>query len=50
MEDTAEKYRILKKINFLIMKLNSIGRGSIEFELPQKYEEKLTRRFEQKRK
>ena len=48
-EDTAEKYRILKKINFLIMKLNSMRRGSIEFELPQKYEEKLTRRFEQKR-
>ena len=50
MKDTAEKYRILKKINFLIMKLNSIRRGSIEFELPQKYEEKLTRRFGQKRK
>jgi hypothetical protein len=48
-EDTTEKYRVLKKINFLIMKLNSMRRGSIEFELPQKYEEKLARRFEQKR-
>lgn len=50
MEDTAEKYRLIKKLNFLILKLNSIRRGSIEFELPQKYEEKLVDWFGKKRK
>ncbi len=41
MEDTVEKYRVLNKLNFLIMKLNAQRNGSIKFELPQKYEEKL---------
>ena len=50
MEDTAERYRLLKKLNFLIMKMNTIRRGSIEFELPQKYEEKLVEWFESKKK
>lgn len=41
MQDTAEKYRVLKKLNFLIMKLNLSRGGSIRFELPQHYESKL---------
>ncbi len=41
IEDAAEKYRILKKLNFLIMKLNTIRNASIRFEVPQKYQEKL---------
>ena len=36
MQDTAAKYRTLKKLNFLIMKLNSIGNMPIDFEMPQK--------------
>jgi hypothetical protein len=46
MEETAEKYRILKKLNFLIMKLNSTRNMSIEFEVPQRYSARLVDRFE----
>ena len=46
MQDTAEKYRTLKKLNFLIMKLNTLRNTSVEFEMPQQYEEKLVGRFE----
>jgi len=46
MEETAEKYRILKKLNFLIMKLNATRSGSIEFEVPQRYSAMLADRFE----
>jgi hypothetical protein len=46
MEDTAEKYHTLKKLNFLIMKLNSTRNMSIEFEMPQKYSAKLIERLE----
>jgi len=46
MQDTAEKYRTLKKLNFLIMKLNTLRNASVEFEMPQQYEEKLVGRFE----
>ncbi len=46
MQDTAQKYRTLKKLNFLIMKLNTMRNGSIEFEVPQQYTSKLAERFE----
>jgi hypothetical protein len=46
MQDTAEKYRTLKKLNFLIMYLNTMRKGSIEFEVPQQYSTKLAQRFE----
>ncbi len=45
MADTAEKYRAIKKLNFLIMKLNSIRNTSIMFEMPQKYMDGLADRF-----
>jgi hypothetical protein len=45
MEDTAEKYRIMKKLNFLIMKLNTLRNASIEFEVPEKYMLNLIERF-----
>lgn len=44
MEDTRERYRMIKKINFLIMKLNTMCSSRIEFEVPQQYEEKLFER------
>ena len=50
MEDTAEKYHTLKKLNFLIMKLNSARNMSIEFEMPQKYSAKLIERLEASKK
>jgi len=37
MDDTAEKYRSKKKLNFLIMKLNSLRNTSITHEIPQRY-------------
>ena len=46
MEDTAVKYRTLKKLNYLIMKLNSISNRSIDFEVPQQYSASLVERFE----
>jgi len=45
MQETSEKYRILNKLNFLIMKLNSIRNKSIQLEMPQLYTEKLVERF-----
>ena len=45
MQDTAEKYRILKRLNFLILKLNSMRESSVQFEVPQHYLEKLAKRF-----
>ena len=46
MAETAEKYRILKKLNFLIMKLNTTRNSSVEFEVPQRYSARLADRFE----
>ena len=34
---TVERYRALKKLNFLVMKLNAMRRGSIAFDVPQRY-------------
>lgn len=45
MQETSEKYHILKKLNFLIMKLNSIRGTLITHEMPQVYTEKLVERF-----
>jgi len=45
MQETSEKYRTLKKLNFLILKLNSIKDTSIAHEMPQVYTEKLIERF-----
>ncbi|MBW2430076.1 MAG: DUF1992 domain-containing protein [Deltaproteobacteria bacterium] len=50
MQDTAAKYRTLKKLNFLIMKLNSMRDMSIEFEVPQRYSAKLVDRVERQNK
>jgi len=49
MEDTAEKYRVLKKLNLLILRLNSLRMASIEFDMPQKYAAKLVEKFGPKR-
>ena len=50
MADTAEKYRTLKKLNFLIMKVNSIGNMRVDLEMPQKYSVKLVERLEASKK
>jgi hypothetical protein len=46
MTDTTEKYKALKKLNFLIMKLNTLRGAAIEFEEPQKYSDKLIEKLE----
>jgi hypothetical protein len=50
MQSTAEKYRILKKLNFLILKLNSMGNRPIDLDMPQKYIRKLAERMENPKK
>ncbi len=46
MRDTAEKYRVLKKLNFLIMKLNTLRSTSVEFEMPQRYVSRVIERID----
>lgn len=45
MTDTQLKYKTLKKLNYLIMKLNTLRKSAIVFELPQKYEERVADRL-----
>ena len=46
MTETTEKYRAIKKLNFLIMKLNTLRGSAIEFEQPQKYSDQLIQKLE----
>jgi hypothetical protein len=46
MEDTAQRYHVLKKLNFLILKINSQRRANIMFDVPQQYEESLVAHFD----
>ena len=41
MEETSEKYKVLKKLNLLILKLNSLRSGGIQFDVPQHYMDPL---------
>jgi hypothetical protein len=45
MKDTAERYRALKKLNFMIMKLNATRNSDTRFEMPQKYMSELSDRM-----
>ena len=45
LKDAQERFKILKKLNFLIMKFNTMTNRSIPFEIPQKYEEALVDRM-----
>lgn len=46
MSDTALRYRTLKKLNFLILKLNSMRNTAVAFQEPQLYMDKLAARIE----
>ncbi len=37
MTDTVQKYRTIKKLNFLILKLNALGDANAAFDIPQRY-------------
>jgi hypothetical protein len=43
--ETGEKYRILKKLNLLVMKLNAMRDTHIQFDVPQQYLEPITERL-----
>lgn len=45
VDDVAERYRILKKINFLILKFNMMRNGCVSFEVAQRYEANLVDRI-----
>jgi hypothetical protein len=46
MTDPQKKYKAIKKLNFLIMKLNITRNQSPEFEIPQHYYESLVSKVE----
>ena len=48
IKETQEKYGILKKINYLIIKLNTMRRGRVDLEVPQHYADRLVERMEKK--
>lgn len=50
MPDTAERYATLKKLNFLIMKVNASRTGNIQFDIPQKYLTGVTDRLSSSKK
>ena len=50
LPDTAEKYQILKKLNYLILKLNAMRQTSIANEIPQYYAGRIVSRLEKNRK
>lgn len=45
MKDTAQRYRMLKKLNFLIMKLNASRNSDARFDMPQEYMATITERM-----
>jgi hypothetical protein len=48
MEDTAQKYRTLTRLNYLILKLNCLRKTDVSREMPQHYAAILTDRMETK--
>jgi len=45
MTDTAQQYRTIKKINFLIMKLNALRDANPAHDFPQRYYSELVERL-----
>ena len=45
MPETAEKYRLINKLNFMITRLNVTRNGRIDFEMPQRYTDKILDRL-----
>jgi len=46
MADTAQKYRTLKKLNYLILRLNAMRDGNASLDIPQRYYGDLVDRLE----
>lgn len=49
IEDTQEKYKQMKKLNYLVMKLNMTRQGSVALEENQYYYEKVVERVGRKK-
>lgn len=45
MKDTAQKCRTIKKLNFLILKLNAMRGANAAYEIPQRYFEEVVARL-----
>ncbi len=45
LKDEAEKYRQIRKINYLVMKLNVMRKGSVQWEERQRYYEKIVEKM-----
>ena len=45
MKDELQRYRTMKKLNYLIMKLNTRRQTSVSFEAPERYEPELVSRM-----
>ncbi len=45
MTDVRDRFRAVRKINYLILRLNAMRSGSIALDMPPQYEEKLARRI-----
>ncbi len=48
IKDTKEKYRQIKRLNYMIMKLNMTRRGKVDLEKNQRYYDKLVDKMEKK--
>lgn len=46
LPDTADTYHLLKKLNFLILKLNAMRQTSVANEIPQQYTDRILARLE----
>ena len=50
MTDTKQKYRTIKKLNFLVLKLNAMRRTNTSFDIPQRYYAEVVDHLETNRK
>jgi len=48
MKDIQERYKTIKKLNYMIFKLNSIRNTTVELDMPQYYLEKISNTLESK--
>ena len=46
MQETRARYQTLKKLNYLILKLNTIRNGSAALDMPQHYADRLVGRLD----
>lgn len=46
MTDTTQKYRVIKKLNYLILRLNAMRDSNATFDIPQRYYSELVERLE----